>query len=151
MMFDTAIMLHGRYGEGRGFKGDDLPANEKFYVGGIYTVRGFDYGRATTPSTIDGDPVLGDLLGADKELIFNIEYIIPLVKDAKINGVLFYDAGSGFGEDDSIALSDLRTSVGGGFRWFSPIGPLRLEWGYNLDPRPGERQGIWEFSIGTLF
>ena len=151
MMFDTAIMLHGRYGEGRGFKGDDLPANEKFYVGGIYTVRGFDYGRATTPSTIDGDPVLGDLLGADKELIFNIEYIIPLVKDARINGVLFYDAGSGFGEDDSIAMSDLRTSVGGGFRWFSPIGPLRLEWGYNLDPRPGERQGIWEFSIGTLF
>jgi len=90
-------------------------------------------------------------MGADKELIFNIEYIIPLVKDARINGVLFYDAGSGFGENDSVALSDLRTSVGGGFRWFSPIGPLRLEWGYNLDPRPGERQGIWEFSIGTLF
>lgn len=151
MMLDTAIMFHGRYGEGKGFRGDDLPANEKFYVGGIYTVRGFDYGRATTPSTISGDPVLGDLLGADKELIFNIEYIIPLVKDARINGVLFYDAGSGFGKDDSIALSDLRTSAGGGFRWFSPIGPLRLEWGYNLDPRPGERQGIWEFSIGTLF
>ncbi|MCC7201565.1 MAG: outer membrane protein assembly factor BamA [Nitrospirae bacterium] len=151
MIFDTAIMFHGRYGEGKGFRGDDLPANEKFYVGGIYTVRGFDYGRATTPSTVSGDPILGDLLGADKELIFNIEYIVPLVKDARINGVLFFDAGSGFGKDDSITTSDLRTSAGGGFRWFSPIGPLRLEWGYNLDPRPGERQGIWEFSIGSLF
>lgn len=151
MIFDTAVMFHGRYGEGKGFRGDDLPANEKFYVGGIYTVRGFDYGRATTPSTVSGDPILGDLLGADKELIFNIEYIVPLVKDARINGVLFFDAGSGFGKDDSITTSDLRTSAGGGFRWFSPIGPLRLEWGYNLDPRPGERQGIWEFSIGSLF
>ncbi len=148
---DSAIMFHGRYGEGRGFNGDHLPANEKFYVGGIYTVRGFDYGRATTPSTVSGDPVHGDLLGADKELIFNIEYVVPLVKDARINGVLFYDAGSGFGKTDTVALSDLRTSAGGGFRWFSPIGPLRLEWGYNLDPRPGERQSIWEFSIGTLF
>ena len=151
LMLDTAVMFHGKYGIGKGLRGDDLPANEKFYVGGIYTVRGFDYGRATTPSTISGDPVTGDLLGADKELIINIEYIIPLVKEAKINGVLFYDAGSGFGRDDSIALSDLRTSAGGGFRWLSPIGPLRLEWGYNLDPRAGERQGIWEFSIGTLF
>lgn len=156
MPLDTAIMFHGRYGEGRGFRGENLPANEKFYVGGIYSVRGFDYGRATTPSTVSDefgidDTVHGDLLGADKELVFNIEYVIPLVKDARINGVLFYDAGSGFGKDDSIAMSDLRTSAGGGFRWFSPIGPLRLEWGYNLDPRPGERQSIWEFSIGTLF
>jgi len=146
---DTALMFHGRLGIGKGLRGDDFPANEKFYVGGIYTVRGFDYGKASTPSTID--PVTGDLLGADKELIVNIEYIIPLVKEARINGVLFYDAGSGFGRYDSITLSDLRTSVGGGFRWLSPIGPLRLEWGYNLNPRPGERQGIWEFSIGSLF
>jgi len=145
-------MFHGRYGVGKGLRGDELPANEKFYVGGIYSVRGFDYGRATTKATVSGgNIVFGDLLGADKELIFNLEYIVPLVKDARINGVLFYDAGSGFGKDDSISLSDLRTSVGAGFRWFSPIGPLRLEWGYNLDPQPGERQGIWEFSIGTLF
>lgn len=151
VFFDSTLMFHGRYSQGNGLRGHDFPVNEKFYVGGIYTVRGFDYGRATTPSTISGDPVTGELLGADKELIFNIEYIIPLVKEARINGVVFYDAGSGFGKDDSITLSDLRTSAGGGFRWLSPIGPLRLEWGYNLDPRPGERQGIWEFSIGTLF
>lgn len=149
LMLDSAFMVHGRYAAGQGLRGDEFPANEKFYVGGIYTVRGFDYGMASTDSTIDNNT--GDLLGADKELIINLEYIIPLVKEARINGVLFYDAGSGFGKDDSIALSDLRTSVGAGFRWLSPIGPLRLEWGYNLEPKPGERQGIWEFSIGTLF
>ncbi|MBI5192181.1 MAG: outer membrane protein assembly factor BamA [Nitrospirae bacterium] len=149
LVLDSAFMVHGRYAAGQGLRGNEFPANERFYVGGIYTVRGFDYGKASTTSTID--PKTGDLLGADKELIINAEYIIPLVKEARINGVLFYDAGSGFGKDDSVALSDLRTSVGGGFRWLSPIGPLRLEWGYNLKPKPGERQGIWEFSIGTLF
>ena len=149
VIFDTTLMLHGRYGEGRGLRGHDFPVNEKFYVGGIYTIRGFDYGSASTASTID--PLTGDLLGADKELIINLEYIVPLVKEAKINGVLFYDTGSGFGKEDNITWADLRTSVGAGFRWLSPIGPLRLEWGYNLDPKPGERQGIWEFSIGTLF
>ncbi|MDD5434508.1 MAG: BamA/TamA family outer membrane protein, partial [Nitrospira sp.] len=149
MMLDSAFMLHGRYAEGLGLRGHEFPANEKFYVGGIYSVRGFDYGKASTPSTID--PVTKDLLGADKELIMNLEYVVPLVKEARINGVVFYDAGSGFGKQDSITMSDLRTSTGIGFRWLSPIGPLRLEWGYNLHPKPGERQGIWEFSIGSLF
>lgn len=149
LILDSAVMFHGRYGDGEGLRGSNLPANEKFYVGGIYTVRGFDYGKASMPST--KDEITGDLLGADKELIFNLEYVIPLVKEARINGVIFYDAGSGFGKKDSITMSDLRTSAGAGLRWLSPIGPLRLEWGYNLNPRPGERQGIWEFSIGTLF
>ena len=151
VVLDTTFLIHGRFGIGKGLRGHDFPVNEKFYVGGIYTIRGFDYGRASTLCTFSGCSPTGDLLGADKELIFNIEYIIPLVKEARINGVLFYDAGSGFAKDESVRLSELRTSVGAGFRWLSPIGPLRLEWGYNLDPRPGEQQGIWEFSIGTLF
>ncbi len=149
MKLDSAFMFHGKYAEGQGLRGHEFPANEKFYVGGIYSVRGFDYGKASMPSTID--PVTKDLLGADKELVMNLEYVIPLVKEARINGVVFYDAGSGFGKQDSVNISDLRTSAGGGFRWLSPIGPLRLEWGYNLKPKPGERQGIWEFSIGSLF
>jgi outer membrane protein insertion porin family len=148
MLRDSAFMLHGRYAEGKGFGGRDLPPNERFYVGGIYTVRGFDYGKVGPTSTGD---VNGEILGADKELIFNLEYIIPLVKETRINGVLFYDAGAGFDSNDNIGMGDLRTSVGWGFRWLSPIGPLRLEWGYNLKPKPGERQGIWEFTIGTLF
>jgi outer membrane protein insertion porin family len=147
---DTAFMIHGRYAEGRGFRGKAFPPNERFYVGGIYTVRGFDYGRVGTPSTVDAGAT-NEILGADKELIFNLEYIVPLVKEARINAVLFYDAGAGFGKKDPISTGDLRTSAGGGFRWLSPVGPLRLEWGYNLKPKPGERQGIWEFSIGTLF
>jgi outer membrane protein insertion porin family len=41
--------------------------------------------------------------------------------------------------------------VGGGIRWFSPIGPLRLEYGYVLDPEPGEADSNWEFTIGSMF
>ena len=47
--------------------------------------------------------------------------------------------------------TDLRSSVGFGFRWLSPMGPLRLEWGYNIDPLYDEDQSLWDFSIGGQF
>ena len=45
----------------------------------------------------------------------------------------------------------LRMNVGGGVRWFSPLGPLRLEWGYVLDRKPGEEPSQWQFSVGGFF
>jgi outer membrane protein insertion porin family len=41
--------------------------------------------------------------------------------------------------------------VGGGIRWFSPMGPLRVEWGYNLNKKSYEQQSAWEFTIGGTF
>jgi outer membrane protein insertion porin family len=48
-------------------------------------------------------------------------------------------------------LTTFRKSIGAGLRYYSPFGPLRLEWGYVLDPRPGEERGIWEFTMGSFF
>ncbi len=141
LFWNTVIMFRGKVGYAEGLWGKELPLNERFFVGGINTVRGFDFGEAAK----DKD------LGGNKELIFNIEYSLPLVPEAMLKGVLFFDAGYAFDNDEGYAIGKLRYSAGGGFRWISPIGPLRLEWGYNLDPEPGEKQSRWDFSIGTFF
>ncbi|MFQ5455507.1 MAG: outer membrane protein assembly factor BamA [Nitrospirota bacterium] len=141
----TVLSLHSRIGYAEGIKDKPLPLGERFFVGGINTIRGFDFGKA---GPID---ITGEALGAHKELIFNIEYLIPLVPEAGIKTLVFFDAGKGFGENEGIDINGLRYSTGAGIRWISPIGPLRLEWGYVLNRRPGETQRPIEFSIGSLF
>jgi outer membrane protein insertion porin family len=91
------------------------------------------------------------VIGGEQMVQFNFEYIFPLYKSAGLKGLIFFDAGNVFTKDQTIDLGNLRTSVGVGVRWYSPIGPLRLEWGYNLEPKPWENQSNWEFSIGTFF
>ena len=81
----------------------------------------------------------------------NLEYQIPLIPTAGVVGIIFVDVGQVYGEDVPIGSIDTRESCGGGFRWYSPMGPIRLEYGYILDPLPGESQGKWEFSMGTVF
>lgn len=141
----TAFMIRGRVGYADGLEGRPLPLYERFYVGGINTVRGLRWGDAG-PKDITGEDI-----GGNKELIFNLEYIFPLIRDIRLKGVIFFDAGKAFDNDESINIRELRTSVGGGFRWISPIGPFRIEWGYNIEPEPGERRSLWEFTIGTFF
>ncbi len=60
----------------------------------------------------------------------------------------FVDAGSSF---DSFIDIKLRYTAGLGVRWVSPMGPIRLEWGYNLDKKPGEKAGRFEFAFGSFF
>ena len=67
--------------------------------------------------------------------------------------VFFYDAGRAFDDSERIRIAEprLRQGAGFGFRWISPVGPLRLEWGRNMNRREGEAPYTVEFSIGTLF
>jgi outer membrane protein insertion porin family len=144
--WDTVFSLHGRWGSATGISGTELPIGERFYVGGINTVRGFKFGTAGPI-----DPATGEIIGGNKELIFNAEYLVPLVPEAKIKGVLFFDAGKAFDDNERVRFNDLRYGTGFGIRWISPIGPLRLEWGYNLHRRENERASNVDFTIGTLF
>jgi len=83
---------------------------------------------------------------------FNVEYLIPLSKEAGLVGLIFFDTGNVYDENKTFDLIDLRKSAGYGFRWYSPIGPIRLECGYILDRREGENKGgQWEFTMGTAF
>jgi outer membrane protein insertion porin family len=91
-------------------------------------------------------------VGGDKEAILNVEYTIPLLKDAGLKGVVFFDAGNVYGENQDI-FSSFQMSYGAGIRWVSPMGPLRLEYGIPLNPRDGidKSSGRFEFSIGSFF
>jgi outer membrane protein insertion porin family len=142
--WDLRHALRGRIGYGTGFDGEELPIPEFFFVGGINTVRGFKFGRAG-PVTSGNDPD-----GGNKQLIFNNDLIFPILPDAKLNGVLFFDYGKGFGVGESLDL-DLRQAAGFEVRWISPFGPLRAAYGFNLDRKQGEKSGVFEFSIGTVF
>ena len=120
----TTIALRGRIGFATGLFGEELPVYERFYLGGINTIRGLGFGQAG-PRDEDGT-----VMGGTKELIFNVEYIFPIVKELKLKGVVFFDAGNSYNDDESIG--ELRYTAGLGFRWISPIGPIRVAWGYNL-------------------
>jgi outer membrane protein insertion porin family len=117
------------------------------------------------------------LAGGNKELLFNFELEFPIFEAIGIKGVLFADAGNVYGEEENFFYADGKVrppriedptdplyfdpgslplgmfwSVGFGFRWFSPIGPLRFEWGIPLTPRPDDDRGpLFEFSIGNAF
>ena len=143
--FDTRFSIRARYGSAEGLNGKPIPLTERFFVGGINTMRGFVFGRAgpVTPS--------GSLLGAAKELIFNNDFIFTISSEAKLNGVIFFDWGNGFDDGESVSFGALRKAAGLEARWISPFGPLRAAYGINLDPREGERKGVFEFTIGSLF
>jgi outer membrane protein insertion porin family len=145
--FDTRISVRARYGvvEGLNTNGQNkpVPLTELYFVGGINTMRGFVFGKAGPVSTSN------TLLGAASELIFNFDFIFPISEEAKLNGVIFFDYGKGFA--DSTVSTPLRSTSGLEGRWVSPFGPLRAAYGINLDPNPGERKGVFEFTIGSLF
>lgn len=131
-----------------------VPLFERFFVGGIYTVRGFERNSlgpgvpvASFPDSTPGRFNVGGI----KQLIFNAELEIPIFPEVGIRAVLFFDAGNAWDIDEDLNPLDMRTAVGFGFRWQSPVGPLRFEWGIPLDPRDGEDPIVFEFTIGNSF
>jgi outer membrane protein insertion porin family len=140
----TSVMLRGRFGYAAGIGKKELPLYERFYIGGIYSVRGLGFGGAGPK-----DPATGDPIGGKEELIFNTEYIFPLISEIRLKGVVFFDAGNSY--DSLNNFGHLRYTTGTGIRWISPVGPIRIEWGYNLDKKTGEQPSRFEFAFGTFF
>jgi len=71
---------------------------------------------------------------------------------AGVIGLVFFDAGEVYAQEEDVAIGELRKSAGFGVRWYSPMGPIRLENAYILDPVPGGAEGSkWEFSMGAAF
>lgn len=148
--------------------GQPVPIDEKFYLGGISSLRGYK-ARTVSPSRsqldkdINGNQSVNNVfLGGDKEFFGSTELTIPLLQDAGIKGVLFFDYGSSFTDVNTMFRTKLANYSGGssllmsyglGIRWASPLGPLRLEYGIPINPRGGvdNASGRFEFSIGSLF
>ncbi|WP_419663914.1 outer membrane protein assembly factor BamA [Desulfosarcina variabilis] len=142
--------LHGEAGHVEERSGYILPDYEKFYLGGMNSLRGFDFQDVNIKTTnSDGED---SEEGGEKYVQFNFELTYPLLKDIGIVGVIFYDTGNVFAPDESIALGTLRHCAGYGLRWYSPIGPIRIEAGHILDPKEGENSHAnWEFTMGAAF
>lgn len=140
----ATFMVRGRFGYARGIFDKELPLYERYYVGGIRTIRGLDWGEAGPR-----DEETGDEIGGTEELIFNAEYIFPLFPEARLKGLVFFDAGNSYDKFNNFGA--LRYTTGAGIRWISPLGPIRIEWGYNLDKKPGESSSKVEFTFGSFF
>ncbi len=130
--------------------GVGVPPAERFFLGGPNSLKGFQYFSVGPTQVVNGvtEPQGGlvQLLG-----LFELEY--PLVREAGLKTVLFYDAGNSFrrlpgSEGEPFTI---RSDWGFGIRWFSPIGPLRFEWGFPFKPRPGENTTEFQFFIGPPF
>jgi len=127
--------------------GEEVPLFERFFLGGPYSVRGY---RSRSLSPVD--PNTGELVGGNKELIMNLEYLFPLVAEIGFKGVLFFDAGNSWAQG-AWPFNDqgVWAAYGLGVRWYSPMGPLRFEVGWNLDRPEGQPRRVMEFTIGTAF
>jgi outer membrane protein insertion porin family len=139
---------HGKAGWVRQNSDDKiLPDYEKFYLGGINSLRGFDY-RGVHRTHINSEGVATEV-GGTEMVQFNFEMIFPISKKSGVVGVVFYDTGNVY--EDNIDLGNLRRTAGFGLRWFSPLAPIRIEYGEVLDRKAGEGSGRWEFSMGGAF
>lgn len=146
LFWSLVFFAHGEGGFVQKNSDGILPDYEKFYLGGMNSVRGYDW-QGIYVLTDEGNEV-----GGEKYIQANLELIFPIVKKAGLMGLLFYDAGDVFAKDESVGFGDIRRSWGYGIRWYSPVGPIRLEYGRMLDPDEDENEsGRWEFTMGQAF
>jgi outer membrane protein insertion porin family len=130
-----------------------LPIFEKLFMGGEYTVRGFDI-RSIGPA----DPTTGLVLGGNKSFLFNAEYMVSIVSQVRL--IFFYDAGQVADEREPFALDKFRTSTGAEVRFFMPVlnVPFRLIFASNPQ-RDGVRDNnlrpaknfVFRFAVGSTF
>jgi outer membrane protein insertion porin family len=157
---------------------EGVPIFARFFLGGILDVRGYRFRtvgpRVPLPQSTDPNSAPignGARIGGNLQYYQNLEFEFPLFEQVGIRGVVFTDAGNAWNLEgvycsvgQSIPykkvnpcfnfpndLLNLRTSYGFGVRWFSPLGPLRFEWGFPINPLPFEETSRFEFTIGNFF
>jgi outer membrane protein insertion porin family len=144
-------ILSGRAEAGYGFAwsedgltgNKELPVFERFYLGGPNSIRSF---KARKVSPVDD---AGVRIGGTSEVLGNVEYLVPLPFNFRV--AAFFDIGNVYGFNTKFDLTDLREAAGAGVRWQSPFGPIRVDYGINLDRRKGEDFGAIQFSVGSPF
>lgn len=148
-------------------QGDKAPPfSEMFLLGGAFSLRG--YPSISVGKHIRSEKRKTDLMappyslsdeeaerksyrpyGGERQLYYMTELEFPLIADAGIKGAVFFDIGQA---EDTLAMENFYSDVGFGFRWFSPIGPLRFEWGFPLNRNPDRHPPVnFEFMIGQPF
>jgi len=134
-----------RFGLGGGKK--PIPVHERFFAGGSNSFRGAKFDELGPKDPVSQKPVGGQAL-----FLLNFELTFPLIPAIRdLSGVLFYDKGNVFEKTADISLRSLQDAVGVGIRYRTPLGPVRLEVGWNLDAVEGERKPLVFITIGNIF
>lgn len=140
------LALGGALGYGAGFERrpngkKNLPLFERYFPGGMNSVRGFAE-RSLGPR--EGN----DVIGGDKQAVLNAEVLFPILEQYGLRGVAFFDTGQAFAKSEGFDLGEFRRSIGVGARWLSPFGPLRVEFGFPLNKKSGDDTSVVGFSLG---
>ena len=159
MTQDLTLLLHTdvAYGDGYGDT-DELPFFERYYAGGLRTIRAYNTNSLGPRDIISNDPIGGNfrvLGGAD--VIFPVPFMEKPPNSVRLS--VFYDIGNVFldnaptfnSTENGFDASQLRTSAGVSFVWLAPIGPLRFSYGKALNDVPGDDLRAFQFSIGSFF
>jgi len=172
------IKLQTEFGAVTSPRNEGVPIFARFFLGGILDLRGFRL-RTVGPrlplnQSLDPNapPITnGAIIGGNLSYNQNLELEFPIIEKVGIRGVIFTDAGNTWNLEQvycnaaqgatfsvtdpcfhgASSLIRLRTSYGFGVRWFSPLGPLRFEWGFPFAPLPFEETNVFEFTIGSFF
>lgn len=131
--------------------GDDLIVEERYFLGGPNTLRGFRYRRVgpRRPTDTGGYVIIGGV----QQILASLDFVVPLSKTVGLKAVAFFDIGNSFDKDEfSLNPSNLRKDTGFGLRWISPLGPMKLDVGFPIGERlPDEAKYEVQFTIGNLF
>ena len=145
----VTFAVKGRVGVGQGSsKTGGVPFFDKYYAGGINSVRGFDQSTLGAKDE-NGDPKGGDLLTtATAEL----QFPAPFAEDVKgLKMSTFIDAGNVYQKTGDFDAKEIRYAAGAGAVWLSPIGPLELSYARPLNAKTGDKKQAVQFSIGANF
>jgi outer membrane protein insertion porin family len=146
LFWETAGFVRAKGGYVTENAGGILPDYELFRLGGIDSLRGFEW------EDLAPEEEEGVLIGGDKFVQFNFEFIFPILKETGLDGVVFFDTGDVYDSGENLDFGNLAKSTGGGIRWNSPLGPLRVEYGFIIDDADkGGSGGRVEIAMGSSF
>lgn len=144
----VTLGINAELGYGRGLGNKPYPIFKNFFGGGLGTVRGFDQGSL---GQVDN---LGAYLGGNRRLNINSELYLPFPgtgNDRTLRWFTYLDVGNVWGVDDRLTIDSLRASIGVGFSWVSPVGPIKISYGSPIKKEPTDRIQRLQFQLGTAF
>ncbi len=144
----VTLGINAELGYGRGLGNKPYPIFKNFFGGGLGTVRGFDQGSL---GQVDN---LGAYLGGNRRLNVNTELYLPFPgtgNDRTLRWFTYLDFGNVWAVDDKLSFDSLRASVGVGFSWVSPVGPIKISYGSPIKKESTDRIQRLQFQLGTAF
>ncbi len=146
---DVTLLLNGELGAASGYDGKPLPFFKNFYAGGVGSVRGYE------PNSIGPRDINGALLGGDKRVLVNSEFLFPMPgygKEKSVRLSAFVDGGIIYGAATEIPGTDgARYSTGLALTWISPVGPLKMSYAWPLAEQLNDRLQRFQFTLGQIF